>query len=82
MESEVIHLVVLDVGSWKVIRRWQHRIEEFQSLKCMLQLLVFPRLVHICLHEPYQNLDPDLSTIILVHDAIHILGINSFYPIQ
>jgi hypothetical protein len=53
--------------------------------QCMLQLLVFPRLgseQHICLEEPYQNHDPDLSTTTIVHDAMHIHGKDSLYPIQ
>jgi hypothetical protein len=41
MESHVVHLDVLDVGIMEVIRRWQHRSEEFQSLNACFNCLCF-----------------------------------------
>ncbi len=84
MESHLVHLVVLDVGSWRSYeggnigqRSFNHSMHA--SIACVSKT---GSEHHVCLDEPYENHDPDLSTTTLVHDAIHILSINSLYPIQ
>ncbi len=64
MESHVVHLVVLDVGSWRSYeggnidqRSFNHTMHA--SIACVSKT---GSEHYICLDEPYQNHDPDLST--------------------